>query len=229
MIKKVQEQLEEVYSHVPATRCAGSGECCWLTPEEYDNDYATMFPLYRAEYINIVNYLEREWPEVRRKAIFAFNQERPTRCPFLGENNGCTIYHVRPLICRTYGVMNPRSIERQVDILSKEISSEKLKLFNVREGGMVCPRVSVLQQEKIKDHVKNIINGFYERELEILSRQIDVAGGERRKIFRRVTGKSMWPIRWSWGGYSTIRFAPLKWLRDNFSSYWSKSVLADAK
>ncbi len=227
-MKKIKERLEKVYSQVPSTRCAGSGECCWLTSEEYVNDYATMFPLYRVEYANIVDYVEREWPEGRRSDIFAFREERPLRCPFLGENNGCSIYKVRPLICRTYGVLNPRSIRREVDLLGEDISPQKLSSFVAREGGMVCPRVSVLQRGKIKDHVKNIIDGFYERELESLSCQVDVAGGERRSIFRRITGKSAWPVRWSWGGYNTIRFASLKWLRNNFSSYWSKAVIADA-
>jgi len=228
MMKKIKERLKRVYGQVPDTRCAGSGECCWLTSEEYANDYATMFPLYRAEYVNIVDYLQREWPEDRRADIFAFTEERPLRCPFLGKDNGCSIYSVRPLICRTYGVMNPRSIKRQVDLLSNEVPPKDLSSFAVREGGMVCARVSVLQPEKIKEHVKNIIDGFYERELENLSCQVDVAGGERRSIFRRVTGKSAWPVRWSWGGYNTVRFAPIKWLRNNFSPYWSKSVLADA-
>ncbi len=227
-MKKIKERLEKVYSQVPSTRCAGSGECCWLTSEEYVNDYATMFPLYRVEYVNIVDYVEREWPEVLRSDIFSFREERPLRCPFLGENNGCSIYKVRPLICRTYGVMNPRSIKRQVDLLGEEVSPQKLSSFVARESGMVCPRVSVLQRGKIKDHVKNIIDGFYEKELESLSCQVDVAGGERRLIFRRITGKTAWPVRWSWGGYNTIRFASLKWLRSNFSSYWSKAVIADA-
>ena len=39
--------LEVLYEQVPATRCAGTGDCCALTDEEFDNYYATMFPLYR--------------------------------------------------------------------------------------------------------------------------------------------------------------------------------------
>ncbi len=229
MIKKIKGRLDRLYSQVPDTRCAGSGECCWLTSQEYENDYATMFPLYKVEYLNIVAFLERVWSKDRLAGIFAFREERPLRCPFLGEENGCGIYEVRPLICRTYGVLNSRSIKRQVDLLGKEVSTKDLRSFAIRESGMTCPRVAVLQPEKINSHAKNIVSGFYERELESLSSQVDIATGERRAIFRRVTGKTAWPIRWSWGGYNTVRFSPIKWLRKNFSLYWSKVVLADAR
>ena len=229
MIKEIKERLNRLYSQVPETRCAGSGECCWLTSQEYKNDYATMFPLYKVEYLNIVGFLEKYWSKDRLAGIFGFREERPLRCPFLGQKNGCSIYEVRPLICRTYGVMNSRSIKRQVDRLVKEVSYEDLRSFAIRESGMTCPRVAVLQPKKINSHAKNIIDGFYESELESLSSQVDVASGERLTIFRRVTGKSAWPIRWSWGGYNTVRFSPINWLRINFSSYWSKVALADAR
>ena len=95
--------LEVLYEQVPATRCAGTGDCCALTEEEFDNYYATMFPLYRAEYIHIVAYVEKHFSPQRRQELLNFTEERPRRCPFLGADHSCTIYPVRPLICRTYG------------------------------------------------------------------------------------------------------------------------------
>ena len=105
--------LEVLYDQVPATRCAGTGDCCALTDEEFDTYYATMFPLYRAEYVHIVAYVERHFSPQRRQELLSFTEERPRRCPFLGADHSCTIYPVRPLICRTYGAMNPVSIARQ--------------------------------------------------------------------------------------------------------------------
>ena len=109
----LSRQLDALYAKVPATRCAGSGDCCALTNEEFDNYYATMFPLYRVEYANIVAYVERYLSPERRRELLKFAEERPRRCPFLGADHGCTIYPVRPRICRTFGGMNAVSIARE--------------------------------------------------------------------------------------------------------------------
>ena len=68
----------------------------------------------------------------------------------------------------------------------------------------------------------------HERELTRLSLQVDIAGGERRTLFQRISGRRNWPTRWSWGGYNAVRFAPLQWLRAQFKAYWKSSELADA-
>ena len=61
--------LEVLYDQVPATRCAGTGDCCALTEEEFDNYYATMFPLYRAEYVHIVAYVEQHFSPQRPPGV----------------------------------------------------------------------------------------------------------------------------------------------------------------
>lgn len=228
MMKSIKRDLQGLYDQVPATRCAGSGECCELTQDEFDNHYATMFPLYRVEYLHIVDYVEREMPAERRKHLLAHTEERPRRCPFLSADQGCSIYPVRPLICRTYGAMNPRSIDREAQRVSGQLPDQWIRDFQRRESAMVCPRVAVLEPEKVERHAHNIMDGTYERELTRLSAQVEVAAGERRDIFRRVSGRRNWPLRWSWGGYNSIRFAPLAWLREQFAAYWKRAVLADA-
>jgi Fe-S-cluster containining protein len=228
VMENLKKALEDLYAQVPATRCAGTGECCELTPEEYDDHYATMFPLFRAEYLHIVDHVETKMPEVRRRELLAFTEERPRRCPFLGADQGCTIYSVRPLICRTYGAMNPISIEREGQRNANKLPASWIRDFERREGGMVCPRVAVLEPEKVAAHARNVIDGTYERELERLSAEVEVADGERRDIFYRASGKAEWPLCWSWGGYNAVRFAPIKWLRDRFAGYWKKAVLPDA-
>lgn len=228
MMKSIKRDLQALYDQVPATRCAGSGECCELTQDEFDNHYATMFPLYRVEYLHIVDYVEREMPAERRKHLLAHTEERPRRCPFLSADQGCSIYPVRPLICRTYGAMNPRSIDREAQRVSGQLPDQWIRDFQRRESAMVCPRVAVLEPEKVERHAHNIMDGTYERELTRLSAQVEVAAGERRDIFRSVSGRRNWPLHWSWGGYNSIRFAPLAWLREQFAAYWKRAVLADA-
>jgi len=220
--------LEALYEQVPATCCASSGECCQLTEEEFRNHYATMFPLYRAEYQHIVEYVERTFPHGRQQELFGFVEERPRRCPFLDEENRCTIYPVRPLICRTYGVMNRASIARAAARHRGLVPDGWLKGFVQRESGMICPRVQLMQPEKLERHADNLIRFAYERELTYLSGDVELADGERRRIFEAVTGRRSWPLRWSWGGFNAVRFAPLDWLRRHFSSYWHKAELVDA-
>ena len=65
---------------------------------------------HRAEYLHIVDYVRSRFSEPRRRELLQFIEERPRRCPFLVERHGCTIYEVRPLICRTYAVMDHRTI-----------------------------------------------------------------------------------------------------------------------
>lgn len=221
--------LEVLYGQVPATRCAGTGDCCALTDEEFDTYYATMFPLYRAEYLYIVAYVERHFSPQRRQELLSFTEERPRRCPFLGADHSCTIYPVRPLICRTYGAMNPVSIAREARAHQDAWPSAPIRAFVRREAGMVCARVAVLEPEKVARHARMLIEGTYERELARLSSGMELAGEERQALFQRLTGRQEWPLRWSWGGFNALRFSPLAWLRQHFAAYWQKAELIDGK
>lgn len=221
--------LEVLYEQVPATRCAGTGDCCALTDEEFDTYYATMFPLYRAEYLYIVAYVERHFSPQRRQELLSFTEERPRRCPFLGADHSCTIYPVRPLICRTYGAMNPVSIAREARAHQGAWPSAPIRAFVRREAGMVCARVAVLEPEKVAQHARMLIEGTYERELARLSSGEELAGEERQALFQQLTGRQEWPLRWSWGGFNALRFSPLAWLRQHFAAYWQKAELIDGK
>jgi len=224
----LSNELEMLYSQVPATCCASSGECCALTEGEFENHYATMFPLYRAEYHNIVQFVEASFSDERRWELLDFTEERPRRCPFLGTDNRCTIYPVRPLICRTYAVMNTESIALAVERHKGQLPADWIRRFVLRESGMFCPRVRVMELEKLDRHAKNLIESAYERELTRLSEEVELAGDERRAIFAAATGRRSWPLRWSWGGFNSVRFAPLEWLQEKFKGYWKKADLVDA-
>ncbi len=226
-MQETKRDLQALYEQVPATSCAGSGECCELTAEEYDDNYATMFPLYRVEYVHIVDHVQNEMPAERQRELLNFTEERPHRCPFLGKDKGCTIYAVRPLICRTYGAMNQGSIRREAERNVGVVPEQWIRAFTRREGEMVCPRVAVLEPKKVAQHARNLMDGTYEHELARLSANVEITHGERRDIFLRTTHRQTWPLHWSWGGYNALRFAPLDWLREHFVAYWKKAVLPD--
>lgn len=226
--RSLKDELEALYREVPATGCASSGECCTLTDEEYRGTFATMFPLYRIEYLNLVDQVTARFAAGEREELLAYTEERPRRCPFLSADHRCTAYPARPLICRTYGVMNSESIAGAAEAQRGRFPRDWVEGFVLREGGMSCPRVRVLEPEKVARHAANLIDGTYERELTRLSGKVELAEGERREIFQRVTGRAAWPWRWTWGGYNAVRHAPLDWLRAGFAEYWERAWLVDA-
>ena len=221
--EQLAEELQSLYEQVPSTCCANSGECCVLTEQEREEGYATMFPLYRAEYLNIVRWVGEKFPGKRREELLAATEERPRRCPFLAGDNRCSIYPVRPLICRTYAVMTPETIAKAVERHEGEVPERWLRAFALREGGMVCPRVMVTQPEKLVRHAYNLITSAYERALVRMGRRVElVEGEERQKLIRRLIGRRL-PERWTWGGFNALRFAPLEWARTNLGPYWNRA------
>ena len=223
----LSKDLQALYDQVPATRCKQSGECCVLTDTEFDEEYATMFPLYAAEYLNIAAYILEQFPPARSDALLAFTEERPRRCPFLGSQNECTIYPVRPLICRTYAVMKVDTISSAATKSKGTVPEDWIHGFILRESGMICPRVTVVEPEKLERHAENLIHSRYERELIRLSREAELADADRWRIFHRVSSAKEWPLRWTWGGFNAICSSSMRWVREQFKSYWKRANLAE--
>lgn len=83
-------------------QCTGCGACC-----SGGGDYHVF--VGRAEAAAICAHLGLSWAWFRRRYLARSAQgERVLRlreggrCPFLGADNGCTVYAVRPLQCATY-------------------------------------------------------------------------------------------------------------------------------
>ena len=220
-------ELDAIYDEVPSTCCANSGECCALTAAEMDQGWATMFPLYKAEYARIADHVRRTFDAERSASLLSITEERPQRCPFLGDNNGCTIYAVRPLICRTYAVMNHDTIAEAAERHRDELPEQWVRQFVQRESGMVCPRVMVTQPEKLVRHAHNVITGAYERAMVRLSRKLELVTQERRKLIRPIIRTRSWPLRWTWGGYNALCLTPVEWVREQLQRYWRRSQLND--
>lgn len=221
------EELDAIYDDVPATCCANSGECCSLTPEEMDEGWATMFPLYRAEYARIADHVRRTFDAARAEELLAITQERPQRCPFLGAENGCTIYAVRPLICRTYAVMNEATIAEAAQRHRGEVPEQWVRQFVLRESGMICPRVTVTQPEKLVRHAQNLVTGAYERAMGRLSRRLHLVAEERRKLLRPLIRRRTWPVRWTWGGFNSLCMTSAAWVTQNLATCFRRAQLND--
>ena len=228
-------RLDVLYEQIPATQCAMSGACCSLPQDEHRQGKTVMFPLYRAEYVNIVEFIKNTFKPEAQRLVFEHTTERPKRCLFLGKNNACAIYPVRPLVCRTYSVLDAETIRKGVEDNRGSVPDALLRKFVERESrivgsdGVVCPKVVVTQRGKLLKHVKNLITLAYDRTLLRLSRTTDVCDEARLRAFISETGRPQIPIRWTFGGYNAIARRPVGWMRRNLKAYWQSSSLPDAK
>lgn len=225
---ELSSKLDAVYDQVPTTCCAGSGECCVLTDEEMQEGYATMFPLYLAEYVRIAEYVRTQESPERAQRLLAHTQERPHQCPFLGEHRGCMIYSVRPLICRTYAVLDQDTIAAAAEQHADEMPEEWIKGFVRRESATRCPRVTVTQPDKLVRHIHNLISYTYERTMVRLSRTVfEQVSKDRRQAVRSQIRRRGWPTRWTWGGYNTLYLTSASWIQGHLKRYWKRAQLND--
>jgi len=117
--------LEELFREVDATfaltkrqfpkevRCRpGCIDCCYAL---FDLSLAEAFALHREfkrkprkvrrEVLRRLEKYEREWQKKAPEVItpFVLSTVR-IRCPLLGDDQRCVLYHVRPVTCRLYGI-----------------------------------------------------------------------------------------------------------------------------
>lgn len=117
-------KLEEIYNKLPNTSCAGCATCCsWGSP-----------PAFFIEYLNMYRYvrdnMKNNWHEILKKSTEYFYLElvdSNQKCPFLNAEHKCSIYEVRPLSCRSYGLLSKEDFEtgdRGLQQLAKKFKEE---------------------------------------------------------------------------------------------------------
>ena len=226
----VRARLNKLYAQVPGVSCSGCdrpGNCCELTPDEWDDNYATMYPLYAVEYLNIVDYIHTHFDSERQRELLSRMDERPKKCPFLTDSGGCSIHPARPLTCRTYGVLNRVA---QVEAAAKDHAGDLPKFwvsaFLSVERYTVCNQTQLQEPDKLQTHLNAMVSSDYERRLLEMAQDVGVLEGERQAVFEAVSGKEV-PARWTLGGFNVLFFAPISWLKTNFASFWKKSFLGE--
>jgi len=224
----IRSRLDALYARVPQVSCAcdRAGQCCELTESERDGDFATMYPLYLVEYLNIVDHVHGELPVAEREAVLSETDERPTQCPFLTDEGRCSIHPVRPLACRTYGVLSRERVEQTAKEARGEVPTQWISSFLYTERHTCCPHTTVLEPRKVAEHAERMIRFSYERELVQMGRDAAPLDRERLETMRSVTGLN-WISRWSWGGFNTLLRAPVDWLKSHLPDYWRSAILAD--
>ncbi|SHK23677.1 YkgJ family cysteine cluster protein [Desulforamulus aeronauticus] len=117
-------KLEKAYAMLPESTCASCATCCkWGSP-----------PAFFIEYLNMYKYvrdnMKDSWQELLKKATEYYYLElvdTEQTCPFLGQDNKCSIYQVRPFSCRAYGLLSKEDFEigdRGLKHLAKKFKEE---------------------------------------------------------------------------------------------------------
>jgi len=223
-----KEQLNRLYADVPGVRCACEklGQCCELTEEEAADDWATMYPLYAVEYLNIVDYVSEHFSPEEKERVLSFDEERPMRCLFLTDEGGCSIHPARPLACRTYGVMSQADVSGTKDRLEGEVPSIWLRHFEKNETCTVCPHTEVEEPEKVDAHGERMATFSYDREMLEMAKTFDGLEEDRRDLLIKASGKYR-ISRWTWGGFNTLWRKPIPWLKKHLVGTLDRAALAE--
>lgn len=115
MLKKdIIKRLNNIYSQIPSFECKHCHQCegpiIWFKPEE----------------INISDYLEKHNMKYRQWTKEQFERNNK-KCPYL-KNDRCSIYPVRPIVCRLQGTINDLPCKH-----NKEILLDKDELLNIKK------------------------------------------------------------------------------------------------
>ena len=224
--EKIHLILEELYRSIPATTCLNCGNCCRISETERGQGWVTMYPVYAVEYLHIAAYVAREFLPEKRDTLLNFREEWPLQCPFRDLKKGaCTIYPVRPLTCRTYGIMNEARMEEALAAHKDHLPPAQLERFRRWEKHHICPDVQVAETDKLSDYVARRIEFWYTKQLEILSVEAPLMDRAKRQVFETITERPG-ILSWTWGGFNALRDSSMEAFITEFPDYWMKAELA---
>jgi Fe-S-cluster containining protein len=111
--KEIQQKLDRIYSKIPDFECKHCHECeaaiVWFKPEE----------------INIRDYLKKHNMKYIQWTKEQFRRNKK-KCPYL-KNDRCSIYEVRPIVCRLQGTVDelPCKHNKKIKLSKKQVKEIK--------------------------------------------------------------------------------------------------------
>lgn len=133
-------KLQKIYEQIPQSTCPDNcGKCCG--------------PVYpsRAEIRNIELWCRVKNIEFKNQ----FGVESGVDCPYLKEYR-CSIYPVRPFMCRTFGVVEHQLLRCQ--------NCKTKRLLNIRQMDYLYKQIYKGEDGRIQKHVA-VISKFLEEQL----------------------------------------------------------------
>ncbi len=120
----LDKRLSRMYGNLPEGTCGGCTTCC-----------SESVPAFFIEFVNIWRYMKAH-PEVfqdRMPRVLSFYHTELAerrKCPFLGHDNRCTIYEVRPLTCRLFGFSRQEDHEANLKQILQANRQAKKDVWN---------------------------------------------------------------------------------------------------
>lgn len=134
-------KLEQTYKQIPSSKCPNDcGKCCGI-----------LFPSL-AELRNI-----KEWCVAHHVEYRDFNYQLGIDCPYLARDKSCSIYPVRPFLCRIYGVSK--------ELPCKWCTPEKI--LNRNQSANLYNQIYMQGKEKSRTEKHKKVLGELIKELEV--------------------------------------------------------------
>ena len=119
MIGTIEQMLQDmkngVYDFTKDGECSQCGACC-----------SDLLPISESEYSRIKRYIKKRNIKEQEHTVPAVLREQPKLdliCPFLNENKKtekCSIYPVRPAICRFFVCDDPQGAKNHPELYEEE-------------------------------------------------------------------------------------------------------------
>jgi Putative zinc- or iron-chelating domain len=106
----MDNKLDQIYKQIPSSSCPPNcGKCCGI-----------IYPS-KAEISNI-----KMWLKERGREYLDFNMTIGLDCPYLSQDKSCSIYPVRPFLCRILGVSIdlpcPLKLNKPLRVINHQVS-----------------------------------------------------------------------------------------------------------
>lgn len=210
-LKEKLERLKKLYGSVPATRCTKTScadRCCTKLPHlmSAEGRYISLPLLYSIEFLNIRDYVEKNFSADDRRSFYDYGDKKPLCCFKDKKTPGCLAYPVRPFTCRVFGRRVP-PVFWGIECPPEAVDS------------IFCPDVEIPDRESEKDFLDKY--PLYWTELADLSASVSVFSQEQLDAIREASGvKDIFVSGWK--EFALLSKSSPQWLKKNFSSFWEK-------
>ena len=109
-LEAIERDMEDnIYNFTKNGKCSGCGNCC-----------TNLLPMSQKEVDTVHRYIKRNKIKECKHLLPVATPTYDMTCPFRDNDNGiCTIYEVRPMVCRKFICDNEKRAKRDRDLMKQ--------------------------------------------------------------------------------------------------------------